>query len=137
MYNPAFIKPMREELTKIGVKELLTPEEVDQFISNSSGSQLIFVNSMCGCAAGGARPGLAMALENEKKPAAIATVFAGQDADATQKARSYFHGYQPSSPSAALLKDGKVVFMLERTDIEGYSAAEIADKLKTAFNQYC
>ena len=101
MYNPAFIKPMREELTKIGVKELLTPEEVDQFISNSSGSQLIFVNSMCGCAAGGARPGLAMALENEKKPAAIATVFAGQDADATQKARSYFHGYQPSSPSAA------------------------------------
>lgn len=137
MYNPTMVQPMREELTSLGIKELKTAEEVDQYLNNATGTQMIVVNSICGCAAGGARPGVAMALNSEKKPDSVATVFAGQDIEATQKARSYFHGYQPSSPSAALLKDGKIVFMLERSDIEGYSANQIAEKLKAAFNEYC
>ena len=137
MYNPAFVKPMREELTNLGIKELTTPDEVDAYLKDAKGTQMIVVNSICGCAAGAARPGVAMALNNDKKPESVATVFAGQDVEATERARSYFHGYPPSSPSAALLKDGKVVYMLERREIEGYSAESIAQKLITAFNEYC
>lgn len=137
MYNPALVKPMREELVSIGVKELLTAEDVDQYLKDKKGTQMIVVNSVCGCAAGGARPGVALALTHSKKPDSVATVFAGQDKEATERARSYFHGYPPSSPSAALFKDGEIVYMLERTDIEGYSPQEIAQKLVSAFEEFC
>jgi putative YphP/YqiW family bacilliredoxin len=136
MYNPALVQPMREELRSIGIKELLTPEEVDNAMK-LSGTLLVVVNSVCGCAAGGARPGVARALQNPKKPDHLYTVFAGQDKAATEQARSYFHGFPPSSPSVALLKDGEIVFMLQRKDIEGFSADEIAQKLVTAFDQFC
>ena len=137
MYNPALVKPMREELVSIGVKELLTAEDVDQYLKDKKGTQMIVVNSVCGCAAGGARPGVALALTHSKQPDSVATVFAGQDKEATERARSYFHGYPPSSPSAALFKDGEIVYMLERTDIEGYSPQEIAQKLVSAFEEFC
>ena len=137
MYNPSMVQPMRDELTSIGIKELKTPEEVDSYLKESAGTKMIVVNSICGCAAGGARPGVKMALQGDKKPDSVATVFAGQDTEATERARSYFHGYPPSSPSAALLKDGKVVYMLERRDIEGSRADEIAEKLRTAFEKFC
>ncbi len=137
MYNPALVQPMRDELTSLGVTELTTASEVDEVLSKKEGTVLVVVNSVCGCAAGAARPGVKLALQNDKKPTKVTTVFAGQDKEATEKARSYFLGYPPSSPSAALLKDGEVVFMLQRRDIEGYSAAEISEKLKTAFNEHC
>ena len=136
MYNPQLVQPMREELTSIGVQELLTPEDVDSNLQ-SSGTALVVVNSVCGCAAGGARPGVAMALQNEKRPEKAFTVFAGQDKEATAKAREFFVGYPPSSPSAALLKDGNIVFMLERTDIEGFSPEQISEKLIKAFEEHC
>ena len=137
MYNPALVQPMRDELTSLGVTELTTVSEVDEVLSKKEGTVLVVVNSVCGCAAGAARPGVKLALQNDKKPSKVTTVFAGQDKEATDKARSYFLGYPPSSPSAALLKDGEVVFMLQRRDIEGYSALEISEKLKTAFNEHC
>ncbi len=136
MYNPALVQPMREELSSIGVRELLTPDDVDSAIK-LSGTTLVVVNSVCGCAAGGARPGVAKALQHLKKPDHLTTVFAGQDKEATERARSYFHGFPPSSPSVALLKDGEIVFMLQRKDIEGYSAEEISEKLVSAFETYC
>jgi putative YphP/YqiW family bacilliredoxin len=136
MYNPALVQPMREELTSIGVRELRTPEEVDETMK-LTGSILVVVNSVCGCAAGGARPGVALALKNSKVPDHLTTVFAGQDKEATDHARSYFHGFPPSSPSVALLKDGHIAFMLQRKDIEGFSAQEIATKLTEAFDKYC
>ncbi len=137
MYDPALVQPMREELTQIGVKELKTAAEVDQTLTQSDGTVLVVVNSVCGCAAGGARPGVALALQHPKRPALATTVFAGQDKEATEKARSYFVGFPPSSPAIALMKAGEVVHMLHRHDIEGCSAEEIAAKLISAFDQFC
>ncbi len=137
MYDPQLVQPMREELTRVGVKEMRTAAEVDETLQNAKGTTLVVVNSVCGCAAGGARPGVAMALQNPKKPETLTTVFAGQDKEATDKARSYFPQYPPSSPAVALLKEGKLVFMLQRRDIEGHAPQEIAEKLKEAFNTYC
>ena len=135
-YSELMIRPMREELTRIGVAELRTPEEVEKAI-NSEGIVMVVVNSICGCAAGKARPGIAQALQHNVRPDKVATVFAGADIDATEKARSYFTGYEPSSPSIALLKDGKLVWMLERRQIEGRDASQVASELTQAFDQYC
>jgi len=137
MYPEGFVQPMREELTRIGFQELRTPAEVDALLTKPSGTVLVVVNSICGCAAGRARPAVAMALENKARPEVLATVFAGQDADATAQARSYFIGYPPSSPSVALLRDGKLVFMLERKDIEGRDPCGIAEDLTKAFDRFC
>jgi putative YphP/YqiW family bacilliredoxin len=135
-YSELMIRPMREELTRIGVEELRTPEDVDKTV-NSEGTVMVVVNSICGCAAGKARPGIAQALQHNVRPDKVATVFAGADIEATEKARSYFTGYQPSSPSIALLKDGKLVWMLERRQIEGKDASQVASELTQAFDQYC
>src|SRR5215210_5312176 len=137
MYDERFVTPMRQELTQLGVEEMRTPEEVDQKLKESKGTTLVVVNSVCGCAARNARPAVAKALEHPVKPDSLTTVFAGQDVEAVQRARSYFTGYPPSSPSIALLKDGKLVFMLERHQIEGRSAQEIARDLVGAFDKYC
>lgn len=137
MYEERFVKPMRDELTSLGVKEMRTPSEVDEVLSNTPGTVLVVVNSICGCAAAGCRPGVKLALQNEKRPEHLTTVFAGQDKDATEKARTYFTGYPPSSPSVALLKDGKIVYMLERRGIEGRSPEQISQSLAEAFNKYC
>lgn len=128
---------MREELTRAGAIELKTPEEVDTHLKDSSGTVLVVVNSVCGCAAGGARPAVGFALQGNRKPKKVTTVFAGVDKEATERARSYFLGYPPSSPSMALMKDGQVVGMLERKDIEGFSAEQIAGKLQILFEQFC
>ena len=137
MYDERFVTPMRQELTQLGVEEMRTPEEVDAKLKDAKGTTLVVVNSICGCAARNARPAVARALQHTAKPDALTTVFAGQDIQATQKARSYFTGYPPSSPQIALLKDGKIVFMLERHQIEGRTAGEIADDLVGAFDRYC
>jgi putative YphP/YqiW family bacilliredoxin len=138
MYDERFITPMRQELTRLGVEELRTGAEVDQALADATEPTLLVVNSMCGCAARNARPGVALALEHsEKKPAKLTTVFAGQDAEATARAREYIVGYPPSSPSIALLKDGDVAFMLERHQIEGRTADAIARDLIGAFEQHC
>ncbi len=136
-YSELMIRPMREELTRIGVEELRTPEQVDETLKDSSGTVMVVVNSICGCAAGKARPGIARALQHTVKPDKVATVFAGADIEATEKARSYFTGYPPSSPSIALLKDGQLVWMLERRQIEGRDATQVADELTRAFDQHC
>ena len=136
-YPEIMIRPMREDLTRLGVAEMRTAEAVDETIQNSKGTLMVVVNSICGCAAGKARPGIALALQNEKKPDKVATVFAGADIDATERARSYFTGYGPSSPSIALLKDGQLVYMLERYQIEGRDAHQIAGELTQAFEKYC
>ena len=137
MYPEEFVQPMREELTRIGFQELRTPAEVDALLTKSTGTVLVVVNSICGCAAGRARPAVAMALENKARPEVLATVFAGQDADATTQARNYFTGYPASSPSVALLRDGRLVFMLERKDIEGRDPYGIAEDLIKAFDRFC
>src|SRR5208283_1498799 len=137
MYPEEFVQPMRHELTSIGFQELRTPAEVDALLTKTTGTVLVVVNSICGCAAGRARPAVAMALENKARPEVLATVFAGQDTDATTQARSYFTGYPPSSPSVALLRDGKLVFMLERKDIEGRDPYAIAEDLTKAFDRFC
>lgn len=137
MYSEMLVRPMREELTRVGVEELKSPEEVDRVLGREEGTTLVVVNSVCGCAARNARPAVAMALRHETRPERAATVFAGQDREATEKARSYFHGYPPSSPSIALMKDGEVVLMLERHQIEGRGAEEIAVDLTDAFDRYC
>lgn len=138
MYMDDIIQPMRDELTKIGVKELLTPEEVvENFEAAKDGTALVVVNSVCGCAAGLMRPGVAQALQNEHVPDHLFTVFAGQEKDATAKAREYFEPYPPSSPSIALMKDGKLVHFIERHGIENRSAEEIASELTGAFDHYC
>jgi putative YphP/YqiW family bacilliredoxin len=137
MYDERFVTPMREELTRLGVQELRTPEEVDAKLKDAKGTTLVVVNSICGCAARMARPAVAMALQNATKPDHLTTVFAGQDADATNRARGYFTGYPPSSPQIALMKDGEVVFMLERWQIEGRSANAIAEDLVSAFDEHC
>jgi putative YphP/YqiW family bacilliredoxin len=131
------IRPMREDLTRLGVEETRTPEEVDEVIKNTNGTVMMIVNSVCGCAAGKARPGIALALQNEVKPDKVATVFAGADIEATERARAYFTGHAPSSPSVAILKDGQLVYMLERYQIEGRDATQIAEELKHAFAQHC
>jgi putative YphP/YqiW family bacilliredoxin len=137
MYDERFVTPMRQELTRLGVEELRSPDEVDVRLKDAKGTTLVVVNSICGCAARMARPAVAMALQHPAKPEHLTTVFAGQDADATERARSYFTGYAPSSPQIALLKDGKVVFMLERWQIEGRSANLIAEDLVEAFDEHC
>jgi putative YphP/YqiW family bacilliredoxin len=137
MYPEEMVQPMREELTSIGFREMLTPQEVDSVLKNANGTVLVMVNSICGCAAGKARPAVALALSHQARPAVLATVFAGQDAEATDRARTYFTGYGPSSPSIALLRDGKLVFMLERCDIEGRDAHSIAEDLVSAFDRFC
>ena len=137
MYDPRLVQPMRDELTRIGFEELRTPEQVDAVLGTTKETTLVLVNSVCGCAARNARPAAAMAIQQEQRPAKLLTVFAGQDADATNRARSYFTGYPPSSPQMGLFKDGKLVFMLERKNIEGRPAQEIAADLKTAFEKYC
>src|SRR3989454_9261954 len=136
-YPEEVIRPMREELTRLGVQELRTPEAVDETLKNSKGTVMVVVNSICGCAAGKARPGIAMALQNDVRPDKVATVFAGGDIEATEKARSYFTGFGPSSPSIGLLKDGQLVYMMERHQIEGKGPSEIAEELKRAFGQWC
>ena len=137
MYPEHMIQPMRQELTRLGVKELKTVSDVDAVLDNAKGTNLLVVNSMCGCAARNARPAIAMALANVARPDVSTTVFAGQDAEATARARDYITGYPPSSPSIALFKDGDVVFMLERWQIEGRSADAIARDLKAAFDAHC
>jgi putative YphP/YqiW family bacilliredoxin len=137
MYDERFVTPMRQELTTLGFREMRTAEEVDQTLKNAKGTALVVVNSVCGCSARMARPAVRIAIENPLKPDTLATVFAGQDAEATERARSYFTGYAPSSPSISLMKDGKLVFMLERFQIEGRPAEEIAHDLVNAFNKYC
>ena len=137
MYPEQMITPMRQELTRLGVTEMKSASEVDATLADAKGTMLLVVNSMCGCAARNARPAIAMALAHTAKPDQSTTVFAGQDAEATAKAREYIVGYPPSSPSIALLKDGDVVFMLERWQIEGRSADAIARDLKNAFDQHC
>ena len=135
-YPETFIAPMRAELTRIGVRELRTPEDVDTAVS-AARTIMIVVNSMCGCAAGKARPGIALALGHSRTPDEAATVFAGADIEATSRVREYLAPYPPSSPSVALFRDGQVVFMLERKDIENRDAAAIAQRLTDAFDQYC
>ena len=135
-YDPMMVKPMREELTRLGVEELLTPADVDRVMAKK-GSTLIFVNSVCGCAAGGARPGLAIALAHPVKPDTIATVFAGQDIEATKQARTFFGNNPPSSPAIALFKDGQLVRLIQRWEIEGRDPRQLAKDLTTFFDQHC
>ena len=136
-YPEFFVEPLRQELTRLGVDELRTPEDVDDAVKNTNGTLMIVVNSVCGCAAGKARPGIAMALRHAVRPDRVATVFAGADVDATDRARDYFSPYQPSSPSMGILRDGKLVFMLERSQIENRTAEQIADVLTSAFDTVC
>ena len=136
-YSELMIRPMREELTRIGVEEMRTPEDVQRTIENSTGTVMVVVNSICGCAAGKARPGIARALQHSARPDKVTTVFAGADIEATDKARSYFTGYPPSSPSIAILKDGQLVYMMERRQIEGKDASQVASELIDAFDQHC
>jgi putative YphP/YqiW family bacilliredoxin len=137
IYLEEFVQPMREELTRIGFRDLRTPGEVDAVLGNSKGTVLVVVNSVCGCAAGRARPAVASALSHAVRPDVLATVFAGQDQEATAQARSYFAEYPPSSPSIALLREGKLLYMMERRDIEGRMPEEIADDLTRAFDEFC
>ncbi len=137
MYDERFVAPMRQELTKLGVEEMRTPQQVDAQLKETKGTTLVVVNSVCGCAARNARPAVAKAIQHAVKPEHLTTVFAGQDTDAVSRARSYFTGYAPSSPQIALLKDGKLVYMLERHQIEGRTADQIAQDLTGAFEKYC
>ena len=136
-YPEHFVAPFRAELTQLGVEELRTAADVDQAVKSTSGTLMIVVNSICGCAAGKARPGVALALRHAVKPDRVATVFAGADMEATERARGYFTGYAPSSPSIGLLRDGKLVWMLERRQIESQGAEQIAAALTSAFEQFC
>jgi putative YphP/YqiW family bacilliredoxin len=137
MYPEEFVRPMRQELTNIGFREMRTSEEVDSTLKQEKGTVLVVVNSICGCAAGRARPAVAKALTHKVRPETLTTVFAGQDREATDRARSYFTGYAPSSPSIALMRDGKIVFMLERREIEGRDPFSIAQDLTGAFDRFC
>jgi len=137
MFPEEMVRDMREELTRIGFLEMRTPEQVDANLKPEKRTVLVVVNSVCGCAAGRARPAVAAALSHGPRPEVLTTVFAGQDLDATARARTYFTGYAPSSPSVALLRDGKLLFMLERSDIEGRDPRAIAQDLVQAFDQFC
>jgi putative YphP/YqiW family bacilliredoxin len=136
-YQPSLVAPMRAEVTRLGAKELTTVEEVDAALGDQRGSTLVFVNSVCGCAAGNARPALALALQHPVVPQQVVTVFAGQDLEAVARARQYFGEYQPSSPSMALFRDGEVVHFVHRHQIEGRSPRDIAANLTAAFERYC
>jgi putative YphP/YqiW family bacilliredoxin len=136
-YNPALVAPMRAEVTRLGAKELTSAAEVDSALGDQRGTMLVFVNSVCGCAAGNARPALALALQHQVRPQQLVTVFAGQDLEAVARARQYFAEYQPSSPSVALLRDGEVVHFIHRHQIEGRSPQSIAANLTAAFDKYC
>jgi len=137
VYPDFFIAPMREELTRLGVKELRTADDVDATVRATGETVMVVVNSVCGCAAGKARPGVALALQHGNKPDIVATVFAGADVEATERARSYFVGYPPSSPSIALMRDGKMLYMMERHQIENQEADSIARDLTVAFDKHC
>ena len=136
MYPEFFIAPMRDELTKLGMIELRSAEQVDNTLTKEV-TVMVVVNSVCGCAAGKARPGVALALDHNVKPDVLATVFAGADVEATERARSYFTGYPPSSPAVALLKDGKLIYLMERHQIENQEAPTIASELTAAFDKHC
>ena len=136
-YSEILIKPMREDLTRIGIEETRSPEQVEEAINNTKGTLLVVVNSVCGCAAGKARPGVAMALQNAARPDRAITVFAGADIEATATAREHFAPYPPSSPQIGLFKDGRLVYMLERHQIENRFAEQIAQELTQAFDRYC
>ena len=137
MYPEIMVIPMREELTRLGVQELRTAEEVDRALTNQPGTIMVVVNSICGCAAGRMRPAVRVALQNSNRPEKMFAVFAGQDLEATERARSYFTGFPPSSPSIALLRDGKLIHMMQRSDIENREAADIANELRNAFDKLC
>src|SRR5947199_10872232 len=136
-YPEIMIRPMREDLTRLGVEELRTAEAVDDAVKNTRGTLMIVVNSICGCAAGKARPGVALALQQEVRPDRVATVFAGADIEATERARGYFTGYRPSSPSIGILKGGELVYMMERYQIEGRGPEEIAAEIQRACEEIC
>lgn len=136
MYPEMMVMPMREELTRLGIKETRTADEVDSAVKQS-GTTMVVVNSICGCAAGKMRPAVRAALQNSARPDQSITVFAGQDREATERARSYFTGYPPSSPSIGILRDGELVYMMQRSDIETSDPRTIAIKLAEAFNQFC
>jgi putative YphP/YqiW family bacilliredoxin len=137
MYPEIMVVPMREELTRLGIEELRTAEEVDRALKNRSGTTMVVVNSICGCAAGRMRPAVRMALQNSIRPDHAYSVFAGQETEATDRARGYFTGYPPSSPSIAILRDGQLVYMMQRRDIESREAPAIASDLKAAFDKLC
>jgi len=137
MYPEIMVIPMREELTRLGIEELRTPEDVDRALNARPGTILVIVNSICGCAAGRMRPAVRLALQNSTHPDKAFTVFAGQDAEATERARSYFTGQPPSSPSIAILRDGQLVYMMPRRDIESREAPAIAADLKAALDRFC
>jgi putative YphP/YqiW family bacilliredoxin len=137
MYPSELVKPMKEDLTNVGFKELTSASEVDQTIQSAEGTLLVVVNSVCGCAAGNMRPGVKLSLQHDKKPANLTTVFAGVDTEAVAQARKYFLPYPPSSPSIALFKDGKLVHFLERHHIEGGTAQMIASNLEAAYDEFC
>ena len=136
-YPEFLIAPMRQELTQLGVRELRTAAEVNESILETRRTLMIVVNSVCGCAVGKARPGVAVALQHAVKPDVVTTVFAGADVEATERARSYFTGYPPSSPSIALLRDGKLIYIMERHQIENQEAQDIASQLTAAFDTHC
>ena len=136
-YSPLLVKPMREELTSIGVQELLTPEDVDNFMNEKTGTAMLVINSVCGCAAGMARPGVRQALQNGRRPDRVATVFAGQDLEATARARSFMSDIPPSSPSIAFFKDGELVAFVPRHRIEGRNAQAVASDLQSIFDEHC
>ncbi len=136
-YDPRLVQPMRDEMVRMGARELVTVSDVDTTLGDSRGTMLVFVNSVCGCAAGGARPALNLALQHPHRPQQVVTVFAGQDTDATGRARQYFADYAPSSPSMALLRDGEVVYFVHRHMIEGHSPQEVAKDLTAAFDRFC
>lgn len=137
MYDESMVRPLREELTKHGVRELRTAADVDAVIGRKQGTVLLVVNSVCGCAGGAARPGVALAIRHANRPEQLVTVFAGQDAEATARARELLRPYPPSSPAIALFKDGAVVHMLERKDIEGRFPQDVAKNLTAAFDRHC
>jgi putative YphP/YqiW family bacilliredoxin len=137
MYPEIMVVPMREELTRLGIQELKTAQEVDAAVANQSGTTMVVVNSICGCAAGRMRPAIRLALQHSARPQQMFTVFAGQDKEATDRARSYFTGYPPSSPSIGFLRDGKLVHMVQRSDIEHREALDIASELKSVFDKFC
>ena len=136
-YSELLIKPMREDLSRLGVEETRAPEAVDAAVNGTEGTLMVIVNSVCGCAAGKARPGVALALEHSSKPDRAITVFAGADIEATERAREAFAPYPPSSPSVGILRDGKLVYMLERRQIEMRDARSIASMLTAAFDEHC
>ncbi len=135
-YPPLMVQPMREELTVLGFEELLTPQDVDAFLGETSSTAMLVINSVCGCAAGQARPGVRLALEHAVTPHRLATVFAGQELEATARAREYFSDIPPSSPSIALFKDGELIDFVPRHRIEGTSAEDLAEQLRAAFDRW-